>query len=158
MQRQFGGGVFSVPSSEEPADPQGTGEYQTAVFKVTTSDSLKVQNIFSLPSSLPLFLSQSHICPVFIRAFSDVTLRDICSQWRQHSLLLADSDFALVEPILSARFVAQDTLMTSVENVESRECISSVLTDHLMELCQAARKAGNTQVECVCVCGIKIRV
>uniref|UniRef100_A0A3P8UQX8 non-specific serine/threonine protein kinase n=1 Tax=Cynoglossus semilaevis TaxID=244447 RepID=A0A3P8UQX8_CYNSE len=71
--------------------------------------------------------------------------RDICSQWRQHSLLLADSDFALVEPILSARFVAQDTLMTSVGNVESRECISSVLTDHLMELCQAARKAGNTQ-------------
>lgn len=69
MQRQFGGGVFSVPSSEEPADPQGTGEYQTAVFKVTTSDLLKVQNIFSLPSSLPLFLSQSHICPVFYQSF-----------------------------------------------------------------------------------------
>lgn len=75
-----------------------------------------------------------------------MALRDVCSQWRQHSQLLADSDFALVEPILAARSVAQHTLMSRVGDPDS-----SVLTDHLMELCRLARKAGNTQVGCVCV-------
>lgn len=66
MQRQFGGGVFSVPSSEEPADPQGTGEYQTAVFKVTTSDSLKVQKYFLSPFlSSSLSLTVSHLSCVY---------------------------------------------------------------------------------------------
>ncbi|XP_019950752.2 serine-protein kinase ATM [Paralichthys olivaceus] len=82
---------------------------------------------------------------LFSRPFSDVTLRDVCSQWRQHSQLLADSDFALVEPILSVRSVAQHTLMSRTGDTESTEYLSSVLTDHLMELCQLARKAGNTQ-------------
>lgn len=80
MQRQFGGGVFSVPSSEEPADPQGTGEYQTAVFKVTTSDLLKVQNIFSLPSSLPLFLSHlSCVYQSFLRRYTEGHLQPVAA-------------------------------------------------------------------------------
>lgn len=81
-----------------------------------------------------------------------MALRDVCSQWRQHSQLLADSDFALVEPILAARSVAQHTVMSRVGDPDSGQYLSSVLTDHLMELCRLARKAGNTQVGCVCVC------
>lgn len=80
-----------------------------------------------------------------------MALRDVCSQWRQHSQLLADSNFALVEPILAARSVAQHTLMSRVGDPDSVQYLSSVLSDHLMELCRLARKAGNTQVGCVCV-------
>lgn len=80
------------------------------------------------------------------RPFSDVTLRDVCSQWRKHSQLLGDSDFALVEPILAVRSVSQQTLISSVGDPNSTEYLSSVLTDHLMELCRLARKAGNRQV------------
>uniref|UniRef100_A0A8C4HE84 non-specific serine/threonine protein kinase n=1 Tax=Dicentrarchus labrax TaxID=13489 RepID=A0A8C4HE84_DICLA len=83
---------------------------------------------------------------LFSRPFSDVTLRDVCSQWRQHSQLLIDSDFALVEPILAARSVAQHTLLSRVGDPDSSQYLSSVLTDHLMELCRLARKAGNTQL------------
>uniref|UniRef100_A0A667Z4W4 non-specific serine/threonine protein kinase n=1 Tax=Myripristis murdjan TaxID=586833 RepID=A0A667Z4W4_9TELE len=42
---------------------------------------------------------------LFSRPLSDVTLMEVCRQWRQHSQLLADSDFALVEPILAVRSV-----------------------------------------------------
>ncbi|MEQ2163966.1 hypothetical protein GOODEAATRI_001659, partial [Goodea atripinnis] len=68
------------------------------------------------------------------------------SQWRQHSQLLADSDFTVVEPILALRSVAQHTLLSKMEDPENNRYLSSVLTDHLMELCRLARKAGNTQV------------
>ncbi|XP_026219215.1 serine-protein kinase ATM [Anabas testudineus] len=83
---------------------------------------------------------------LFSRPFSDVTLRDVCSQWRKHSQLLGDSDFALVEPILAVRSVSQQTLISSVGDPNSTEYLSSVLTDHLMELCRLARKAGNRQL------------
>ncbi|XP_041796006.1 serine-protein kinase ATM isoform X2 [Chelmon rostratus] len=83
---------------------------------------------------------------LFSRPFSDITLREVCSQWQQHSHLLADSDFALVEPILAARSVTQHTLMSRVGDPDSTQYLSSVLTDHLMELCRLARKAGNTQL------------
>uniref|UniRef100_A0A8C2X029 non-specific serine/threonine protein kinase n=1 Tax=Cyclopterus lumpus TaxID=8103 RepID=A0A8C2X029_CYCLU len=72
--------------------------------------------------------------------------REVCSQWRQHSQLLADSDFALVEPILAVRTVALHTLISRVGDPDSTQYLSSVLTDHLMELCRLARKAGNTQL------------
>uniref|UniRef100_A0A671YIK5 non-specific serine/threonine protein kinase n=1 Tax=Sparus aurata TaxID=8175 RepID=A0A671YIK5_SPAAU len=72
--------------------------------------------------------------------------REVCSQWKQHSQLLTDSDFALVEPILAARSVAQHTLMSRAGDPDSTQYLSSVLTDHLMELCRLARKAGNTQL------------
>lgn len=75
-----------------------------------------------------------------------MSLRDVCRQWRQHSQLLADSDFALVEPILAVRSVAQNTLMAKVGDPDSIQDLSSVLTEHLMELCRLACKAGNTQV------------
>uniref|UniRef100_A0A3Q1IFI7 non-specific serine/threonine protein kinase n=1 Tax=Anabas testudineus TaxID=64144 RepID=A0A3Q1IFI7_ANATE len=66
--------------------------------------------------------------------------------WRKHSQLLGDSDFALVEPILAVRSVSQQTLISSVGDPNSTEYLSSVLTDHLMELCRLARKAGNRQL------------
>ncbi|KAE8295481.1 Serine-protein kinase ATM [Larimichthys crocea] len=83
---------------------------------------------------------------LFSSPFSDVTLREVCTQWRQHSQLLADSDFALVEPILATRSVAQHTLISKGGDPDSTQYLSSVLTDHLMELCRLARKAGNTQL------------
>ncbi|XP_030248293.1 serine-protein kinase ATM isoform X3 [Sparus aurata] len=83
---------------------------------------------------------------LFSRPFLDGTLREVCSQWKQHSQLLTDSDFALVEPILAARSVAQHTLMSRAGDPDSTQYLSSVLTDHLMELCRLARKAGNTQL------------
>lgn len=87
------------------------------------------------------------ICFIFpIRSFSDGALRDVCSRWRKHTELLTDSDFALVEPILAVRSVAQHTLMSRVGDPDSTQYLHSVITDHLMELCRLARKAGNTQV------------
>ncbi|KAM7399540.1 hypothetical protein PAMP_018806 [Pampus punctatissimus] len=83
---------------------------------------------------------------LFSRRFSDVALREVCSQWRQHSQLLADSDFTLVEPILAVRSVAQNTLMSKLGDPDSTQYLSSVLTEHLMELCRLARNAGNTQL------------
>uniref|UniRef100_A0A3B5B9P8 non-specific serine/threonine protein kinase n=1 Tax=Stegastes partitus TaxID=144197 RepID=A0A3B5B9P8_9TELE len=83
---------------------------------------------------------------LFSRPFSDLALTDVCSQWRQHSQLLIDSDFALVEPILAVRSVAQHTLLSRTEDPDSTQYLSSVLTDHLMELCRLACKAGNTQL------------
>ncbi|XP_017275623.1 serine-protein kinase ATM isoform X2 [Kryptolebias marmoratus] len=84
--------------------------------------------------------------PLFSRPFSDVALREVCSQWRQHSQLLVDSDFAVVEPILALRSVTQHTLLSKLGNSESNQDVSSALTDHLTELCRLARKAGNTQL------------
>uniref|UniRef100_UPI003AAD459E serine-protein kinase ATM n=1 Tax=Centroberyx gerrardi TaxID=166262 RepID=UPI003AAD459E len=83
---------------------------------------------------------------LFSRPLSDMTLMEVCKQWQQHSQLLADSDFALVEPILAVRSVAQHTLMSRVGDPDTTKYLSSVLTDHLMELCRLARNAGNTQL------------
>lgn len=79
-----------------------------------------------------------------------MVLREVYRQWRQHSQLLVDSDFALVEPILAVRSVAQHTLLSRVGEPDSSQYLTSVLTDHLMDLCQLARKAGNTQVASTC--------
>ncbi|XP_074534953.1 serine-protein kinase ATM [Halichoeres trimaculatus] len=96
--------------------------------------------------NLQSFRELESVKQLFSRPFSDVTLREVCSQWRQHLKLLVDSDFSLVEPILATRSVAQHTLMGRVGDPDSKQYLSSVLTDHLMELCQLARKAGNTQM------------
>ena len=71
----------------------------------------------------------------------------MCSHWQQHSQLLVDSDFTLVEPILALRSVAQETLISQERDPEKNKYLSTVLTSHLMELCQLARAAGNTQVD-----------
>lgn len=86
------------------------------------------------------------VTPLFSRPFSDVTLREVYSQWQQQLQLLSDSDFALVEPVLAVRSVALQTLLSRLKDSDSVQYLSSVLTDHLMELCRCARKAGNTQL------------
>lgn len=83
---------------------------------------------------------------VYISPFSDLALREVCRQWQQHSQLLIDSDFAMVEPVLAVRSVAQQTLLSRLGDSDSTQYLKSFLTDHLMELCRLARKAGNTQV------------
>ncbi|XP_028274525.1 serine-protein kinase ATM isoform X2 [Parambassis ranga] len=83
---------------------------------------------------------------LFASPFSDLGLREVCRQWQQHSQLLIDSDFAMVEPVLAVRSVAQHTLLSRLGDSDSTQYLSSFLTDHLMELCRLARKAGNTQL------------
>ncbi|XP_057694572.1 serine-protein kinase ATM isoform X1 [Corythoichthys intestinalis] len=83
---------------------------------------------------------------LFSGRFSQMALRNICNQWQQHSQLLADSEFALVEPVLAIRSLSHNTLMSRAVDPDSTQYLRSVLTDHLLELCRLARKAGNTQV------------
>lgn len=84
--------------------------------------------------------------PLFSKQLSDLSVRDVCSQWQQQLQLLADSDFSLVEPVLAVRSVAQQTLLSRLEDSGGEQYLSSVLTGHLMELCRLARNAGNTQL------------
>ncbi|XP_037122890.1 serine-protein kinase ATM [Syngnathus acus] len=83
---------------------------------------------------------------LFSRPFSELAVKNVCNQWRQHSQLLANSEFALVEPILAFRSVSYNTLMSKALDPDIAQYLSSVLTDHLLEMCQLARKAGNTQL------------
>lgn len=101
-----------------------------------------------------------NIKPLFSGPFSGVALEDVCRQWRLQSQLLGDSDFSLVEPIMAARSVALHSLMIRLGDPDSVQHVGSMLTDHLMDLCRLARKAGNTQVGgggCVCV-GVHVQV
>ena len=85
------------------------------------------------------------------RPVTDAGLTEVWGQWQQHSKLLLDSDFSLVEPILALRSVALETLRARQGDPDTKKYLSLVLTDHLMDVCQLARTAGNTQV-CVCGC------
>ncbi|XP_019720538.1 serine-protein kinase ATM [Hippocampus comes] len=86
------------------------------------------------------------IKPLFARSFSELTVKNVHNQRKQHSQLLSNSDFALVEPILAIRSVSYNTLMSRTVDPDTTQYLSSVLTDHLLELCQMARKAGHTQL------------
>ncbi|KAM4589980.1 serine-protein kinase ATM [Fundulus diaphanus] len=105
-----------------------------------------VSSLYPALRNLQSIRELERVKQLFARPFSDVTLREVCSQWRQHSQLLVDSDFAVVEPILALRSVAQHTLLSRMEDADSNHQLSSVLTDHLMEFCRRARRAGNTQL------------
>lgn len=105
-----------------------------------------VSSLYPSLRNLQIIRELESVKRLFSRPFSDVTLREVCSEWRQHSQLLADSDFSLVEPILAVRTVAHHTLISRVRDPDSTHYLRSVLSDHLMELCRLARKAGNTQL------------
>ncbi|XP_061575088.1 serine-protein kinase ATM [Cololabis saira] len=108
-----------------------------------------VSSLYPVLRNLQSIRELESVKQLFSRPFSDVALRDTCSQWRQQSQLLVDSDFAVVEPILAVRSVAQQALLSRCGNADGAEYLSSVLTEHLMELCRLARNAGNTQLaEC----------
>uniref|UniRef100_A0A6Q2X681 non-specific serine/threonine protein kinase n=1 Tax=Esox lucius TaxID=8010 RepID=A0A6Q2X681_ESOLU len=106
----------------------------------------------AVSSLYPVLRNLQNICELesvrelFSKPLTDLGLAEVCSQWQQHSQLLVDSDFGLVEPILALRSVIQEILISQERDPEKRKYLSTVLTSHLMELCQLARNAGNTQL------------
>lgn len=77
---------------------------------------------------------------------TEAGLAELYSGWQQHSQLLIDSDFSLLEPIMALRTTTQELLIGREQAGERKEHLQTGLTSHLMEMCKLARKAGNTQV------------
>uniref|UniRef100_A0A8C8F0Y4 non-specific serine/threonine protein kinase n=1 Tax=Oncorhynchus tshawytscha TaxID=74940 RepID=A0A8C8F0Y4_ONCTS len=105
-----------------------------------------VSSLYPALRNLQRISELESIRQLFSKPLTDVGLAEVCSHWQQHSQLLVDSDFTLVEPILALRSVAQETLISQERDPEKNKYLSTVLTSHLMELCQLARAAGNTQL------------
>uniref|UniRef100_A0A4W5QBQ1 non-specific serine/threonine protein kinase n=1 Tax=Hucho hucho TaxID=62062 RepID=A0A4W5QBQ1_9TELE len=105
-----------------------------------------VSSLYPALRNLQRISELESIRQLFSKPLTDVGLAEVCSHWQQHSQLLVDSDFTLVEPILALRTVAQETLISQERDPEKNKYLSTVLTSHLMELCQLARAAGNTQL------------
>ncbi|XP_051934283.1 serine-protein kinase ATM [Hippocampus zosterae] len=105
-----------------------------------------VSSLYPALRNLQSLRELESIKPLFTRSFSELTVKNVHNQRKQHSQLLSNSDFALVEPILAIRSVSYNTLMSRTVDPNTTQYLSSVLTDHLLELCQMARKAGNTQL------------
>uniref|UniRef100_A0A8C2HF25 non-specific serine/threonine protein kinase n=1 Tax=Cyprinus carpio TaxID=7962 RepID=A0A8C2HF25_CYPCA len=83
---------------------------------------------------------------LFSRPVTDSSLNEVYRKWQQHSDLLTDSDFSLVEPVLALRSSLQETLISSETDPDRKNYLISAYSSHLMELCKLARSAGNTQV------------
>ncbi|KAK7172240.1 hypothetical protein R3I93_004526 [Phoxinus phoxinus] len=83
---------------------------------------------------------------LFSRPVTDSSLNEVYRKWHQHSDLLTDSDFRLVEPVLALRSSIQETLISSETDPEKKKYLLSAYSSHLMELCKLARSAGNTQL------------
>ncbi|XP_030632937.1 serine-protein kinase ATM isoform X2 [Chanos chanos] len=85
---------------------------------------------------------------LFSRPVTDSSLAEVFTQWQQHSGLLEDSDFSLVEPALALRTALLDTLLTCQTHTppDSKNNLGSNLSTHLIELCRLARSARNTQL------------
>ncbi|KAM9452589.1 serine-protein kinase ATM isoform 3-T3 [Salvelinus alpinus] len=105
-----------------------------------------VSSLYPALRNLQRISELESIRQLFSKPLTDVGLAEVCSHWQQHSQLLVDSDFTLVEPILALRSVAQETLISQERDPDKNKYLSTVLTSHLMELCQLARAAGNTQL------------
>ncbi|KAG5269701.1 hypothetical protein AALO_G00205070 [Alosa alosa] len=83
---------------------------------------------------------------LFSRPLSEPALLEVNSRWRQHSELLVDSEFSLVEPILALRSSLQEVLLVREQEAQARGLLRASHCTHLMELCRLARGAGNTQL------------
>uniref|UniRef100_A0A671SGL5 non-specific serine/threonine protein kinase n=1 Tax=Sinocyclocheilus anshuiensis TaxID=1608454 RepID=A0A671SGL5_9TELE len=83
---------------------------------------------------------------LFSRPVTDSSLNEVYRKWQQHSDLLTDSDFSLVEPVLALRSSIQETLISSETDPDRKNYLISSYSSHLMELCKLARSAGNTQL------------
>uniref|UniRef100_A0A674EVG6 non-specific serine/threonine protein kinase n=1 Tax=Salmo trutta TaxID=8032 RepID=A0A674EVG6_SALTR len=105
-----------------------------------------VSSLYPALRNLQRISELESIRQLFSKPLTEVGLAEVCSHWQQHSQLLVDSDFTLVEPILALRSVAQETLISQERDPEKNKYLSTFLTSHLMELCQLARAAGNTQL------------
>ncbi|XP_023669570.2 serine-protein kinase ATM [Paramormyrops kingsleyae] len=80
------------------------------------------------------------------RSVTEAGLAELYGGWQQHSQLLIDSDFSLLEPIMALRTTTQELLIGREQAGERKEHLQTGLTSHLMEMCKLARKAGNTQL------------
>uniref|UniRef100_A0A673I3Z0 non-specific serine/threonine protein kinase n=1 Tax=Sinocyclocheilus rhinocerous TaxID=307959 RepID=A0A673I3Z0_9TELE len=83
---------------------------------------------------------------LFSRPVTDSSLNEVYRKWQQHSDLLTDSDFSLVEPVLALRSSIQETLISSETDPDRKNYLIFSYSSHLMELCKLARSAGNTQL------------
>ena len=83
---------------------------------------------------------------VLSRPLSEPAFLEVNSRWRQHSELLVDTEFSLVEPILALRSSLQEVLLVREQETQHRGLLRASYCTHLMELCRLARGAGNTQV------------
>ncbi|XP_057207149.1 serine-protein kinase ATM isoform X2 [Triplophysa rosa] len=83
---------------------------------------------------------------LFARPITDSALNEVYGKWQQHSDLLTDSDFSLVEPVLALRSSIQESLISSATDPDRKNHLISAYSSHLMELCKLARAAGNTQL------------
>lgn len=83
---------------------------------------------------------------LFSRPVTDSSLNEVYRKWQQHSDLLTDSDFSLVEPVLALRSSIQEALISSETDPDRKNYLISTYSSHLMELCRLARSAGNTQL------------
>ncbi|XP_065137946.1 serine-protein kinase ATM [Paramisgurnus dabryanus] len=83
---------------------------------------------------------------LFTRPITDSSLNEVYRKWHQHSDLLTDSDFTLVEPVLALRSSIQEALISSATDLDQKNYLISAYSSHLMELCKLARSAGNTQL------------
>uniref|UniRef100_A0A672RVT5 Serine-protein kinase ATM n=1 Tax=Sinocyclocheilus grahami TaxID=75366 RepID=A0A672RVT5_SINGR len=83
---------------------------------------------------------------LFSRPVTDSSLNEVYRKWQQHSDLLTDSDFSLVEPVLALRSSIQETLISSETDPDRKNYLISSYSSHLMELCKLARSAGHTQL------------
>uniref|UniRef100_A0A8C2EAK1 non-specific serine/threonine protein kinase n=1 Tax=Cyprinus carpio TaxID=7962 RepID=A0A8C2EAK1_CYPCA len=92
---------------------------------------------------------------LFSRPVTDSSLNEVYRKWQQHSDLLTDSDFSLVEPVLALRSSLQETLISSETDPDRKNYLISAYSSHLMELCKLARSAGNTQVS-LCLHAVEV--
>ncbi|XP_063061017.1 serine-protein kinase ATM [Engraulis encrasicolus] len=83
---------------------------------------------------------------LFYRPLQEPALSEVNSRWRQHSELLLDSEFSLVEPILALRSSLQEVLLEREAQGQRRGLLTTSYCSHLMELSRLARGAGNTQL------------
>ncbi|XP_051534451.1 serine-protein kinase ATM isoform X2 [Myxocyprinus asiaticus] len=105
-----------------------------------------VSSLYPALCNLQRISELQSIQKLFSRPISDSCLIEVYRKWQQHSDLLTDSDFSLVEPVLALRSSIQEILISSETDTDRKNYLISAYSSHLMELCKLARSAGNTQL------------
>ncbi|KAJ8280888.1 hypothetical protein GJAV_G00060510 [Gymnothorax javanicus] len=79
-------------------------------------------------------------------SLSEFAMPEMLGHWQQHSKLLSNSDFGLLEPILALRTAMLETLILRERDPDRKQNLHSALASHLQQLCRLARNAGHTQL------------
>ncbi|ETE57747.1 Serine-protein kinase ATM, partial [Ophiophagus hannah] len=87
-----------------------------------------------------------YVGQLFSRSETNSQLHNLHLKWQKQSQLLQDSDFAFQEPIMALRTVILKLLLEKENENAQRECITNILTEHLVELSRLARMANNSQL------------